>query len=78
MFYVGSWNKGGGEYGSRIFYNDNVKSSKNGKIPVIFGEEISPNSFCVFSSVIPSLKKTENVNKNEYRYNYSYVLSNVL
>ena len=37
MLYVGSCNKGGVEYGSRIFYNDNVKSSKNGEIPEIFG-----------------------------------------
>ena len=66
MLYVGSCNKGGGEYGSRIFYNDNVKLSKNGEIPEIFGEEISSNSFCVFSSVIPSLKKSENINKYDY------------
>ena len=66
MLYVGSCNKGGGEYGSRIYYNDNIKLSKNGEIPDIFGEEISSNSFCVFSSVIPSLKKSENINKYNY------------
>ena len=58
MFYVGSCNKGGGEYGSRIVYNGGL--SKNGDIPDIFGEEISSNSFCVLSSVIP---KSEDINK---------------
>ena len=68
MFYVGSCSKGGGEYGIRIFYNNN-KQSKNGNIPEIFGEKISSNSFCVLSSAIPTLSKLEDTIIYNYYHN---------
>ena len=68
MFYVGSCSKGGGEYGSRIFYNNNQKS-KNGNIPEIFGEKISSNSFCILSSAIPTVLKLEDTTKYNYYHN---------
>ena len=68
MFYVGSCSKGGGEYGKRIFYNQ-YKQSDNGKIPEIFGEKISSNSFCVLSSAIPSLSKLNNITIFDYYHN---------
>ena len=51
MFYVGNCNKGGGDYGNRVFYNG--QKIKNGNLPGIFGEKYSGNSFCALSSVVP-------------------------
>ena len=60
-FYVGSCRRGGGEYGQRIYYN--TKTSKNGDFSEIFGEIISPNSFCVLSSAMPLSLQSENIEK---------------
>ena len=65
MFYVGSCNKGGGEYGQRIIYNSQT-TSKNGDIPYIFGEKISSNSFCILSSAIPTLSKNNDITQYNY------------
>ena len=61
-FFVGSCNKGNGEYGTKIYYNNNYRG-KNGNFPDIFGEEISDNSFCVLSSVVPLSLKDTNINE---------------
>ena len=61
-FFVGSCNKGKGEYGTKIYYNNNYRG-KNGNFPDIFGEEISDNSFCVLSSVVPLSLKDTNINE---------------
>ena len=58
--YVGSCKKGQGNYGSNILYNDNIKES-NSKIPEKFGEKYGNNSFCVLSSVIPTLKSNKDI-----------------
>ena len=58
-YYVGSCNKGNGEYGKMIYYNGHY-SGKNGNIPENFGEKISNNSFCILSSAVPlSLKESD-------------------
>jgi hypothetical protein len=66
MFYVGSCNRGGGEYGSRIFYNG-IKYN-NGNLNELFGEKIDSNSFCALSSIIPTSSKIGieeyNIHKN--------------
>ena len=63
-FYVGSCNKGNGEYGHMIIYNKNYQG-KNGDIPENFGEKMDNNSFCVLSSVVPLSLMKENKNKFE-------------
>ena len=62
--YVGNCKKGEGNYGSNILYNNNIKES-NSHIPESFGEKYGNNSFCVLSSVIPKIKK-ENQIYNKY------------
>ena len=62
LYYVGSCNKGNGDYGKMIYYN-NERTGKNGDIPEIFGEKISNNSFCVLTSATPLSLKEENRNK---------------
>ena len=64
-FYVGNCNRGGGDYGQRIFYNSDSRS-KNGDIPEIFGEKYSSNSFCVLSSAVPTLPILNDQSKYEY------------
>jgi leishmanolysin-like peptidase len=61
-YYVGSCNKGNGEYGKMIYYN-NQYHENNGNIPENFGEKISNNSFCVLSSAVPLSLKNEDINK---------------
>ena len=61
-YYVGSCNKGNGEYGQMIYYN-NEYSGKNGLIPENFGEKMTNNSFCVLSSAIPLSLREEDLNK---------------
>ena len=61
-YYVGSCNKGNGEYGKMIYYNGQY-SGKNGYIPENFGEKISNNSFCVLSSAVPLSLKENDLNK---------------
>ena len=61
-YYVGSCNKGNGEYGTKIYYNNNYQG-KNGNFPENFGEKISDNSFCVLSSAVPLNLKDTDINK---------------
>ena len=75
-FFVGSCRRGGGEYGQRIYYNNNYSPSSiyksNGNIPLVFGEIISTNSFCILSSAIPSKYKLNNNNAYGYYANITH------
>ena len=63
-YYVGSCNKGNGNYGEMIFPG----SLTNGDMPENFGEKISNNSFCVLSSATPLSLKEIDINKyNMYK-----------
>ena len=70
MFYVGSCNRGGGGYGTRIIYhtddfNDNI--FPNMFFNELYGERISSNSFCALSSIIPISSKIGTVEYNRYK-----------
>ena len=58
-YYVGSCNRGNGEYGQKVLYNEYFR--KNIDIPENFGEKMSNNSFCVLSSAVPLSLKEENL-----------------
>ena len=60
-YYVGSCNRGNGEYGQKVLYNEYFR--KNIDIPENFGEKMSNNSFCVLSSAVPLSLKEENLHE---------------